>query len=267
MSRSKPNRILKRPLLTSFALLVLAVAAYLSLGYWHRQLGPFDTTVVNRAELSGATLIGRASVVDGDTIQIHGERVRFNGIDAPESAQLCRDDEGKSYRCGSKSAAVLDDLLKASSPTRCEFVERDRYGRFVGNCYRADGASVQELLVRSGWAMDWPRYSDRAYASFQDAAKADRIGIWAGEFQPPWEWRAAGGATPEAPTQIVPLLNPAQEAGACNIKGNINSSGERIYHLPGQEHYGRTKISTGKGERWFCSEADARSAGWRPVRR
>lgn len=265
--RPKRNGIFRRSFLTSFALLVFAATVYISSDNWHRHFAPFDTTVGNRGEPSGAALIGRASVVDGDTIQIHGERVRFNGIDAPESAQQCRDGAGKPYRCGAKSAAALDDLLKASSPTRCEFVERDRYGRFVGNCFRADGASVQEFLVRNGWAMDWPRYSDGAYASFQDAAKAERIGIWAGEFQPPWEWRATAGAAHEAPAQIVPLLNPAQEAGACNIKGNINSSGERIYHLPGQEHYGRTRISTGKGERWFCSEADARSAGWRPARR
>lgn len=263
----KHGRKLPAFLLTSLAFLVLAAAASLIAGNWHQHFVRFDTALQNSAEAAGATLVGHASVIDGDTIEIHGERVRFNGIDAPESAQQCRDSAGKSYRCGSKSAAALDDLLKASSPTRCEFVERDRYGRFVGDCFRADGISVQEFLVRSGWAMDWPRYSNGAYATFQDAAKAERIGIWAGEFQPPWEWRAAGGAAATPPAQIVPLLNASQDARGCNIKGNISSKGERIYHLPGQEHYGRTKISTSKGERWFCSEAEARSAGWRPARR
>ena len=256
-----------RTVLLPLALLVVAAAVYLSVGDWHRHIGLFETAPQTRAESSGTTLVGRASVIDGDTIRIHGERVRFNGIDAPETTQLCRDGSGKSYRCGAKSAAALDDLLKRSSPTRCEFVERDRYARFVGNCFRADGTSVQELLVRGGWAMDWPRHSRGAFASFQATAKAERIGIWAGEFQPPWEWRAAGGTTEESPTHIAPLMNASQEAGACNIKGNISSSGERIYHIPGQQHYGRTKISTSRGERWFCSEAEARSAGWRPARR
>lgn len=216
---------------------------------------------------SGNILEGRASVIDGDTVQIHGERVRFNGIDAPESAQQCRDGRGVSYPCGAKSAAALDDLMRRSSPTRCKFVERDRYGRFVGDCFRADGTSIQELMVRSGWAMDWPRYSNGAYAGFQEEAKADRSGIWVGEFQSPWEWRAARGATQRAPAQIMPFFDTSQSGKPCNIKGNISSGGDRIYHLPGQEHYTQTRILIGKGERWFCSEAEARAAGWRPARR
>ena len=135
-----------------------------------------------RAVASSMTVIGHASVVDGDTIEIHGERIRFNGIDAPESPQTCHDRDGKPYRCGASSAVALTKLLKTSSPTRCEFVERDRYGRFVGNCFRADGSSVQELIVRGGWAMDWPRYSDGAFSKQQQAAKRDGIGIWVGEF-------------------------------------------------------------------------------------
>lgn len=105
------------------------------------------------------TLLGRASVIDGDTIEIRGERVRLNGIDAPESAQLCTDAQRKAYRCGAAAAQTLEKFLAVSRPTRCKFIERDRYGRFVGDCYRADGTSVAELLVLSVWAFDWPRYS------------------------------------------------------------------------------------------------------------
>src|SRR5690606_16659735 len=186
----------------------------------------------SHATASSMTIRGRASVIDGDTIEINGERIRLNGVDAPESSQTCRDSSGKPYRCGAKSAAALDKLLKESSPTTCEFVERDRYGRFVGNCYRADGSSVQELHVRNGWALDWPRYSDGAYAEHQRAAQAERLGIWVGPFQLPWEWRAAGGSKPGAPVQIMPLLNTnaPQDSEACRIKGNINAKGERIYH-------------------------------------
>lgn len=139
--------------------------------------------------LAETAITGRASVIDGDTIEIGGERIRFNGVDAPESRQPCLDAAGREYRCGKASAAALDRFLSQSRPTRCEFVERDRYKRFVGNCYRADGRSVSEWLVRTGNALDWPRYSRGAYSAAQAAAKASRIGVWQGTFENPWDWR------------------------------------------------------------------------------
>jgi endonuclease YncB( thermonuclease family) len=213
---------------------------------------------------SAETLVGRASVIDGDTIEIHGERIRFNGVDAPESSQLCKNGRGTDYHCGAQSANALADFLAASSPTRCEFVERDQYGRYVGNCSRTDGESVQRWLVRGGYAMDWPRYSRGAFAKEQSAAKSEGVGIWQGEFQPPWEWRAAQ-REPTVPS-TVPLMT-SSAGGGCDIKGNISSKGERIYHVPGQEHYARTKISRSKGEKWFCNEDEARAAGWRRATR
>lgn len=55
----------------------------------------------------------------------------------------------------------------------------------------------------------------------------------------------------------------AQESSECSIKGNISTRGERIYHLPGQKYYDETRISASHGERWFCTEEEARAAGWR----
>lgn len=118
-------------------------------------------------------IVGRASVVDGDTIEIHGERIRFNGIDAPESRQTCRNAKGKSYRCGKVAADALANFLSKSRPTQCAFVERDRHGRFVGDCYRADGESVASWLVRHGHALDWPRYSNGAYSAQQSTEGRD----------------------------------------------------------------------------------------------
>lgn len=134
-------------------------------------------------------VIGRASVIDGDTIDIHGERIRLNGIDAPESRQLCKKQDGTDYRCGQVAANALSEFLAASRPTKCEFVNRDRYGRFVGNCFRADGKSVAAWMTRNGYAFDWPRYSKGAFALDQEAAKQDRAGMWSGTFVFPWEWR------------------------------------------------------------------------------
>lgn len=99
----------------------------------------------------------------------------------------------------------------------------------------------------------------------QEKAKAARVGIWAGTFEAPWDWRAEHRADNEQPSAVAPLL--AASPSACNIKGNINARGEHIYHMPGQEYYDRTLITTRKGERWFCSEEEAVAAGWRKAKR
>ncbi|WP_198399815.1 thermonuclease family protein [Bradyrhizobium yuanmingense] len=80
-------------------------------------------------------LIGQASVVDGDTIKIHGTRIRLRGIDAPESTQLCRNDDSNLYQCGRASAKALAGILWAiRRPVMCSPVDRDQYGRTVATC-------------------------------------------------------------------------------------------------------------------------------------
>ncbi|KQW72648.1 nuclease [Ensifer sp. Root127] len=135
-------------------------------------------------------LIGRASVIDGDTIEIAGKRVRLHGVDAPESWQKSEDGDGATYRCGKAAAAALDQFLAASRPTRCEFVEHDRYNRLVSVCFRADGRDANRWLVQSGNAVDWERYSKGAYAIAQKEAQARGVGIWRGKFLLPCEARA-----------------------------------------------------------------------------
>nr|WP_214474384.1 thermonuclease family protein [Mesorhizobium sp. dw_380] len=213
-----------------------------------------------------APMGGRASVIDGDTIEIAGQRIRFNGIDAPESRQYCNDAKGFEYPCGQQAAQALDEFLAASRPLYCSFVDRDRYGRLVGDCWRADRQNVQRWLVEQGLALDWPRYSKGAFATEQATAKAAHSGLWQGRFDQPWDWRAANADKVETNEQSRGLFGLL--GIGCNIKGNISvNSGERIYHLPGQEYYSQTVITPGKGERWFCSEAEAQAAGWRKARR
>lgn len=130
-----------------------------------------------------AHIMGRVIVIDGDTVEVRGVRVRISGIDAPERRQTCRDMDHRSWRCGVVAAAALDEYLVGSRPLRCRLLERDRYGRFVGDCFRADGKNVAVWLVTSGHALDWPRYSDGAYAAHQEQAQTAKSGIWSGTFE------------------------------------------------------------------------------------
>lgn len=131
-----------------------------------------------------AEIVGRASVIDGDTIDIQGTRIRFDGVDAPESRQKCVDASGQLYRCGKVSADALDEFLAESRPVSCHKTGRDR-NRIVAVCTRADGTDVNRWLVTSGHAIDWPKYSKGRYAGEQRQAEAAGAGIWAGSFERP----------------------------------------------------------------------------------
>ena len=115
-----------------------------------------DISVSNPLAPKPAPISGVASVIDGDKIEVHGQRIRFNGIDAPESKQYCDDAKGFEYPCGRRSAEALDSFLAASRPVQCTFVEWDRYHRFVGDYRRADGVNVEAWMVEDGQALDWP---------------------------------------------------------------------------------------------------------------
>lgn len=176
-------------------------------------------------------------VIDGDTIEVHGQRIRFNGIDAPESKQYCDDAKGFEYPCGGRSAEALDGFLAASRPVQCTFVTWDRYHRFVGDCRRADGASVASWMVQHGQALDWPRYSNGAYAAQQAKAEASKLGVWAGKFDTPWDWRAshADGAAPSRqPLGIVSRKLVAQSGYSCEPRRTckqISSCEEAQWYL------------------------------------
>ncbi|MGY4592287.1 endonuclease YncB(thermonuclease family) [Bradyrhizobium sp. GM22.5] len=101
--------------------------------------------------------VGQASVIDGDTLEIHGVRIRLWGIDAPESSQLCRGDDSLQYRCGAQAANDLDAFIGRSA-VNCVPVSLDPYGRTVATCSVA-GKDLGGWLVRNGLALDWPQYS------------------------------------------------------------------------------------------------------------
>nr|WP_183514729.1 MULTISPECIES: thermonuclease family protein [Brucella/Ochrobactrum group] len=144
---------------------------------------------VSAVAAHAADIIGRASVIDGDTIEIHGARIRLSGIDAPESAQTCKNAEGKLYRCGQHAALKLDAFIQDAQLVTCFPVDRDRYGRTVATCQTSKGQDIAAWLVENGLALDWPVYSKGAYERVQDIAMRASSGLWQGDFIVPWEWR------------------------------------------------------------------------------
>jgi len=132
-------------------------------------------------------IIGRASVIDGDTLEIRSQRIRLWGVDAPEGRQTC-ERGGQTYRCGREAANALDGMI-AGRPVTCAPRGRpDRYRRIVAVC-SVGGRDIGAWMVEQGKALDFPSYSRRAYARQQASASAARRGVWAGAFQMPWEWR------------------------------------------------------------------------------
>lgn len=131
-------------------------------------------------------IAGQATVIDGDTIEIHGKRIRLAGVDAPEAGQTCFSVGGKSWRCGQDAAIALADKIGRAT-VACTISGRDRYGRAIGQCHAA-GRDLGEWMIETGLAV---RYYDRKalYRDAEQRARAARRGIWAGAFEKPADWR------------------------------------------------------------------------------
>ena len=132
------------------------------------------------------TLEGAASIVDGDTIEVHGQQIRLLGIDAPEAAQTCWDAAGKSWPCGQRAALALAAKLSGANVT-CTGMRRDRDGRLMAVC-RAGADNLNAWLVATGWALAY-RSQSTAYVSAEEVAREAGSGLWVGAFEPPWVWR------------------------------------------------------------------------------
>ncbi|GLQ36241.1 succinoglycan biosynthesis protein [Amylibacter marinus] len=194
---------------------------------------------------SGANVV----VVDGDTLILYGKSIRLEGIDAPEAGQSCLDKRGKKWACGTAASAALVKLLRGGK-LRCKTLDIDRYGRSLARCHVGRN-DINAEMVSMGMAWAFVRYSQEYVPQEQDAKRGKR-GIWQGRATPAWEYRRQSWRNAEITEE-------------CPIKGNITESG-KIYHMPWSKWYNRTRISPSKGERWFCSEAEARAAGWRAAR-
>ena len=233
----------KAKFFNAFAFAALALAA--------------ETACVPQERISG-----RAEVTDGDSLEIGATHLRLFGVDAPEGRQSCKR-AGRDWACGDEAARKLRGLV-GNATIVCTQRDVDDYERVVAVC-RNGRVDLAAEMARAGLAVAYLRYS-RDYVDEENEARAARRGLWAGEFARPEEFRRE-----ERRESVAPVAEPRQRAAAsprdgCYIKGNINGDGERIYHTPDSPTYGPTQIDEDRGERWFCTEAEARAAGWRAPR-
>lgn len=147
-------------------------------------------------EKSDTLISGHASVIDGDTIEIDGKRIRLWGIDAIESHQTCQLD-GRPWRCAQLITFGLSAHLKGQDII-CSPRDQDRYGRIVATC-TTQGVDLGSWIVRQGLALDYTYYSKGAYRTEQLEAQAAKRGVWRGTFEMPWDWRHSRA---QAPTPV-----------------------------------------------------------------
>jgi len=202
-------------------------------------------------------------VIDGDTIEIEDlGKVRLIGIDTPETV-----DPRKPVQCfGKEASGKAKEMLLGkkvhleSDPTQGD---KDKYNRALRYVFLEDGTNFNKWMIENGYAHEYtyniPYKYQREFKDAEKSARDNNRGLWASD-------TCAGNTNPAATQSSGSKLSNQQSNqsnGQCLIKGNISSSGEKIYHMPGGAYYNKTIIDKSRGERWFCTEADAQAAGWR----
>jgi endonuclease YncB( thermonuclease family) len=133
------------------------------------------------------SLIGRASIVDADTFDLAGKRIRILDIDTPEPQQLCTRPDGQRWYCGQQASLALADWI-GQRTVACETTKKDRYKRWLARC-SVGGLDVAEWLAAQGWGVPYRECKCEVVRAAADKAKLAKIGMWSGDFQMPWEWR------------------------------------------------------------------------------
>jgi endonuclease YncB( thermonuclease family) len=216
-------------------------------------------------------------VVDADTMILNGITYRLDGIDAPETDQICLDASGAIWACGIEARDQLQKFI-GNRNVRCEGKGWDTVyrKRRIGICsIDGEAASLNQWLVREGWAVSFEPYAKGRFKADQEAARNKQHGMWKGCFSAPQEHRNANkksavlqGATcpGDQDTNARNLIFPAYPAmpPGCAIKGKFAvrahmTEHRGIYHLEGCGSYQRTKVP----DRWFCSEREAQAEGFR----
>jgi len=204
------------------------------------------------------------SVIDGDTLKVQFgpkiETIRVIGIDTPETVHPsqpveCFGREASAYATALLASTVVTLVTDKTQGTR------DKYDRRLGYITLADGRDFGAVMIAEGFAFEYTYdgvYEQQArYQRAEREAREEGRGLWA--------VGVCDSSTSTLPITHVP--SPISNESGCVIKGNISRSGEKIFHVPGQQNYPDTMITESVGERYFCTEADAISAGWRKALR
>jgi endonuclease YncB( thermonuclease family) len=226
------------------------------------------------AMAAAADITGVPKIREGDQITIGSSRIRLGGIDAPSVDQLCLNNNGERWTCG---VAARDELIKhvGNKSWTCHVSQTDRRGRQIARC-EVDGEDIQKWMVKSGWALAYVRVS-HDYDADEKAARDAKAGMWQGAFIAPWDWRVRNKKTTilgsaKAPDNAHTILLASASGSVapspdCTIKGNVNRSGECIFHQPTSRWYAKIEMKISKGTRWFCSVDEAEAAGCRETKR
>jgi endonuclease YncB( thermonuclease family) len=194
-------------------------------------------------------------VIDGDTVQIDGHVVQLHGIDAPELGQLC-DRGGDLWECGRESALYLQKLLSFEGPpVRCSPWEGEGRAQpgaeiVIGVCH-IGSKEVGLTMVSNGYAVALPQ-SFPDYEKAEAQARDAELGLWQSDFVPPWTWREGRG----------PEIKASDWVRRCTIKGVVGPAGARTYYVPTDREYPEVSVDPGGDGRMFCSDEEARAAGW-----
>ena len=124
-------------------------------------------------------------IIDGDTIILNGEKIRFSGIDTPELKQTCMKEDQK-ISCGMSAKMLLIKKIDNEMP-ECIMEGKDAYKRTLAECF-VNGDSLSGFLVRSGYAFAYRKYSNK-FIKDEEFAKKNKLGMWSMEFQYPWNFR------------------------------------------------------------------------------
>lgn len=205
------------------------------------------------------------SVVDGDTIKVKlgtkTETIRIIGIDTPETV-----DPRKPVQCyGKEASARMKKLVNGKTVTlqKNPAEERDKYDRLLRYVF-IGSKDIGASMIQDGYAFsykEFPHPKLDAYNKLETNAKNGNKGLWGDVCNTSTTTvKKSSSSSKSSKSSSAPAVS---SSATCSIKGNINSSKEHIYHLPGCASYNQTIIDTSKGEKIFCSEEEARTAGWR----